>query len=150
MGGLLAACGSPEAVRLSGSVEGLHLALEQRALGTFLTGDFTLSLALGKFADDPATLRTVTLALTRAPSGEELGLGPLDATLVDADLPMEIEPGDEVNLDYELVANDPIATDATSLICDGPVTVRAAVEHSLDGGTTTTVLGPAVTPAGCE
>lgn len=146
----LASCGHPDAVRLGGSVDSLELAVEQRALGTFLTGGFTLRLALGGYADDPVTVSGVTFALTRAASGAELGLGPLDVRSTGVALPLEVDPGDEVTLAYDLVAEDPLATDAAGRLCEEPLVLRATVQHSLGGGATTTARSPAVTPAGCD
>lgn len=149
-GGGLVGCGHPDSVRLAGSVESLDLAVEQRALGTFLTGDFTLRLALGEYADDPVTVNGVSFALTRAASGAELGLGPLDVRSTGVTLPFEVGPGDEVTLAHDLVAEDPLAADAASRLCEAPLVLRATVQHSLDGGATTTARSPAVTPAGCD
>ncbi len=149
-GGGLVGCGHPDSVRLGGSIDSLDLAVEQRALGTFLTGDFTLQLALGEYADDPVTVSGVTFALTRASSGEELGLGPLDVRSTGVALPLEVGPGDEVTLAYDLVAEDPLATDAAGRLCEESLVLRATVQYSLDGEATTTARSPAVTPSGCD
>jgi len=146
----LGGCGHPDAVRLGGRVDVLDLAVEPRALGTFLGGDFTLRLTLGEYADDPVTVSAATFALTRAASGEELGLGPLAARPTGAALPLDVAPGDATTLTYELVAADPLATDAVAALCAEPLSLRASVQHSLAGGATTTLRSPAVTPDGCD
>ena len=146
----LGGCGHPDAVRLGGSDDALDLTVEQRALGTFLSGDFTLRLALGEYADDPVTVSAATFALTRAASGEELGLGPLDARPTGEGPPLDVAPGDAATLAYELVAADPLAADAVAALCEEPLSLRASVQHSLAGGTTTTLRRPATTPAGCD
>jgi hypothetical protein len=145
----LAGCGTKQSVSLGGSVIDPELAVDQQALGTFLTGSFGLNLRLGKFAADPITVESPSFTLVDGDSGVELGVGPLSAVAPDASFPLEINPGGEVTVAFELDGSDPIAADAVDELCAAPVSVVATVPHSLDGGSTTTATSPALTPAGC-
>lgn len=145
----LAGCGNKDSVTLSGRIDSLDLAVDETALGTFLRGDFELVVALGSYAGDPVSVRTATFALLRSDSRETLGAGPLDVRPVPEGLPRDVGPGDEVRVAYELVADNPLGTDI-GVLCGGEVMVRGAVEHSLAGGSTTTVDSPPVTPSGCD
>lgn len=146
---VLAGCGSKESVSLGGTINDPVLVVDQRALGTFLSGSFELNLRLGKFAADPVTVQSPTFTLVGGDSGAEFGVGPLSATAVDVTFPLEIAPGKDVTVPFELVASDPIPVDAVDALCAEPVSVVATIPHSLDGGSTTTAASLPLTPSGC-
>ena len=146
---VLAGCGSKESVSLGGSITDPVLAVDQQPIGTFLSGSFGLDLRLGKFAADPITVESPTFTLVDGGTGAELGVGPLSAAATGASFPLEIDPGGEVTVDFELDANDPIAADAVDEVCAAPVSIVATVPHSLDGGSTTKATSLPLTPSGC-
>jgi hypothetical protein len=146
---LAAGCGAKEAVSLGGSIEDPSLAVEQQAIGPFLSGELGLRLALGKFAADPVTVLAPSFALVDADTFAELGLGPLPMSSVGQTFPLEIAPGKEVRVAFEVDSSDPVKLDALDLLCAAPLRVAGSVEHSLDGGSTTTVRSVSLTPDGC-
>jgi hypothetical protein len=149
---LAAGCGSKESVSLSASIIDPSLTVEQLAIGTFLGGEFEMRLALGKFASDPVTIEAPSFALVDGDTRAELGgVNPLKVEVAQASFPLEVDPGQERTIAFTLDARDPVstATDPFDLLCAAPVAVFGTVPHSLEGGSTTTARGPAVTPAGC-
>ncbi len=146
---LLAGCGSKESVSLGASIIDPVLEVDQQPIGTFLSGSFGLELRLGKFAADPITVEPPSFTVVDGDSGAELGVGPLSATATDASFPLEIDPGGEITVHFELDANDPISADAVDTVCGAPIGVVATVPHSLNGGSTTEATSLPFTPSGC-
>ena len=143
-------CGSKDSVTLSGKVTNVSLAIDQNALGTYLSGDFDLSLKLGSYASDPVSVEAPTFVLTDATTHSELGGRPLDATTPDVSFPIEIDPGDERTISFEIRGTEPLAVDVADRLCEGPLSIRGTVPHSLHGGGTEAFGSEAVTPEGCE
>ncbi len=151
LGAFTAGCGSKEAVSLAGSIDDTSLVVDQNAVGTYLSGSFSMNLRLGKFASDPVTVEAPSFALVDGESRVDLGLGPLSAA-PDRSFPFDLDPGGEVAVGFELSGDDPVGDDpaaALDALCSAPVVVAATVQHSLDGGSTTTVRSAPTTPDGC-
>ena len=144
-----AGCGSKGAVSLTGAILDPSLAVEQTAIGTLLSGEFDLMLALGKFAPDSATVESPTVSLVEADTNADVGSKTLSVQSPDVTFPLDVAPGKDVTIAFELDASTPIDTDAVDPLCSAPVRIVATVPHSLEGGTTLTARSEPIDVAGC-
>lgn len=145
---LFVGCGSKESVSLSASIVDPSLTVEQQALGTFLAGQFDLRLALGKFASDSVTVESPSFKLVNAETGAELDSRPLDVIGPEATFPLELAPGQERMIGFEIDASAPVATAVADELCAGPIEIAGSVPHS-PAGSITTARGTTTTVSGC-
>lgn len=142
---LACGCGSKESVSLSARIGNVQLSVEQKTLGTALSGSFDLQLELGPEASGDTSVSLESLALLR--EGQAV-VSPLQATPQGTSFPVQVGKGQTKTVPF--VVDDSTLLDAAvkDAICAGPLSVSGSVTDTLGGGRTT-LVSPAVTPGGC-
>jgi len=143
----LGGCGSKDSISLSASVGNVALTVEDKALGTVLSGSFELYLEVGPEADGSAEVEPQSLSLVKA-SDQSTLVGALDAAPQGATFPMTIGKGDSKTVTYLLDTTKTLVIGKAD-ICAGQVQVVGTVKSSLNGGETIPFRSGPVTVTGC-
>jgi hypothetical protein len=144
---LLGACGSKDSISLSASVSNINLTLEQKALGTFLSGGFDLHLEVGPEADSGATVQLQSFSLVSATSHATL-IPALDAAPAGGVTSIQVGKGESKTISFTLDATKPVSATQADL-CAGKVQIVGSVTDDLNGGETEPLQSQAVTITGC-
>jgi hypothetical protein len=145
--GLVCGCGGKERVTVSATVHDVQLSVEDRALGTFLAGEFQLLVTLGPNAPRSTTVTLESFSLVRASDQTELiATLPLE----DAETTFELNPGGEVDTSLVLDAADPIGQGMLDDLCAEPVQIQGTVTDTESEERSTPVQSGAVTVDGCS
>lgn len=124
-----AGCGSKDAVSVSASIGSASLAITQGLLVDELSGGFDLELALGKYASEGTRVEAQTFAVVR---GDTVLIEGLSVT-TDRAFPVELEPGDEVVIPFDVAEDASVDETITAALCDGPLRIHGAITDSASG-----------------
>jgi hypothetical protein len=142
-----AGCGGKERISLSATVRNVDLSVEQRVLGTFLTGGFDLVVRLGPNAPESTTAQLESVSLVRAGQTPTTLVAAL--ALSGAPDQVELNPGQERTFSLTLQESDPVSADARDQICAAPVQITGCMTDTLTDDSTPFV-SQQHTPSGCE
>ncbi len=140
------ACGSKESVSLSARIGNVQVAVEQKTLGTALSGSFDLDLEVGPEASSGSTVTLEALALIR---GSEALVSPLQAVPQNATFPISVGKGEIKTVSFQIDSATLLDAAVKDAICAGPVSVGGSVTDTLSNGGRTPLSSPSVAPGGC-
>lgn len=148
---LLGLAGCPNmdtAVFVDPSVTGAKATVSAGALGTNVSGSFTLGLHLGARAADASTVKLGSFSIQSADRAKTI-LDPLPVSS-DTTFPVTVEPDSDVNAAFTFDSGkSPLAAEVMDELCaPGGVRVVGVVDDSLKGGQTP-FASEAFTPTGC-
>ena len=130
---LLPACGSKESISLTALVQNANLNVEQKTLGTQLSGGFELFFELGPEASGSTEVSLETFAVVR---GAETLVSPLQATPDGVTFPLSLGKGQKRVVPFSVDDSTLLDAALQSSLCAGPVRLRGAVSDTLGGGRT--------------
>lgn len=142
---LTVGCGSKESIALSAIVRNVDLAVEQKTLGTALTGSFELQLELGAEASGSTQVSIEAFALVR---GADTLVSPLAATPVGATFPVSLGKGQKKTIAFQVGDADLLEPSVKDALCAGALRLRGAVSDTL-ANEKTPLQSADVTLSGC-
>lgn len=126
------------------------VAVEQKALGTAVTGGFTLSLHLGARAVGPSDVALQGFQL-KSTDENTVVVDALPLAAKGQTFPITVDPGTDEDVDVVIdLGNDLLAKDIGQKLCNfGEVRYIGSITDSLRGGTIPVRTDPPVKVTGC-
>ncbi|MEZ4219885.1 MAG: hypothetical protein R3B13_03080 [Polyangiaceae bacterium] len=129
----LVGCGSKESISLTANVQNVTLAVEQKTLGTQLTGGFELFLELGSEASGSTEVSLEAFAVVR---GTDTLVSPLQASPQGVTFPLSLGKGQKRVVPFTVDDSTLVDAALKDSLCAGAVRMRGAVSDTLAGGRT--------------
>ncbi len=139
-------CGSKQSVSLDAHIDSASLSVKDLALGTQLSGGFTLVLKLGDYASEGTKVTVQSFSLVGADSNNSV----LSAFKVGPDPgAVSVGVGQTRNIAFSVDGSTLLSASERSKLCAGPVVIAGTVTDTLGGGHSIPLRSARLSVSGC-